>query len=151
MNETVEVSGGLLDGLAHVVFAVEVEDIGNEVEGVLIVVDFGVQAGEVEAVGEVLFVDFAEVFVAAGGDELGEIKSVGVLENRQFKKKHPFKPVSSVLRIGVLRTKRLVICSSVGVLGRMIGFSSRRRGRSFLSWLPLLLTIRQVGFDARSK
>ena len=66
MDQAVEVPSGLLDGLAHVVFAVEVEDIGDQVEGVLVVVDFGVEAGQVEAVGEVLFVDFAEVFVATG-------------------------------------------------------------------------------------
>ena len=62
--------GRLLDGFAHVVFAVEVEDISDEVEGVLVVVDFGVEAGEVEAVCEVFLIDFAEVFVATGGDEL---------------------------------------------------------------------------------
>ncbi len=60
----------LLNGLAHVVFAVEVEHVSNQVEGVLVVVDFGVQTRQVEAVSEVLFVDFAEVFVATGGDEL---------------------------------------------------------------------------------
>jgi hypothetical protein len=38
-------------------------------------VDLCVEAGEVEAVGDVLFVDFAEVLIAAGGDEL-EIMSV---------------------------------------------------------------------------
>jgi len=37
---------------------------------VLIVVDFGVETGEVEAVREVFFVDLTKVFVAAGGDEL---------------------------------------------------------------------------------
>ena len=32
----------------------------------LVIVDLGVQASEVEAVGEVFFVDFTEVLVAAG-------------------------------------------------------------------------------------
>jgi hypothetical protein len=70
MNESVEVTSGFLDALAHVIFAVEVEDVGDQVEGVLVVVDFGVEAGEVEAVGQVFFVDFAEVLVTTGGDEL---------------------------------------------------------------------------------
>lgn len=60
-----------LNLLAHLVVAVEVEDIGDEVEGILVVLDLGVEASEVEAVGEVLFVDFAEVLVAAGRYELG--------------------------------------------------------------------------------
>lgn len=36
----------------------------------LVVLDLGVEAGEVEAVSEVFFVDLAEVFVASGSDEL---------------------------------------------------------------------------------
>ncbi len=69
-------SRGLLDCLAHVIFAVEVKDISHEIEGVLVVLDFCVEACEVEAVGEIFFIDFTEVFVAAGGDELrGEIVS----------------------------------------------------------------------------
>jgi len=35
-------SGGFLDGFAHFILAVEVEDIVDEVEGVLVVVNFGV-------------------------------------------------------------------------------------------------------------
>jgi hypothetical protein len=70
VHQAVEVPSGLLNRLAHVIFAVEIEDVGDEVEGVLVVVDFGVEAGEVEAVGQVLFVDLAEVLVAAGGYEL---------------------------------------------------------------------------------
>lgn len=61
---------GFFDRLAHLIIAVEIEDIVDEVEGVLVVVDFGVEASEVEAVGEILLVDLAEVFIAAGGDEL---------------------------------------------------------------------------------
>lgn len=70
VNEAVEVPRGFLDLLAHVIFAVEVENIGDEIESVLVVLYFRVKAGQVEAVGEVFFVDLAEVFVAAGGDEL---------------------------------------------------------------------------------
>lgn len=63
-------AGVLLDGLAHLVVAVEVEDIGDEVERVLVVLNLGVQTSQVEAIGQVLFVNFAEVFVASRGDEL---------------------------------------------------------------------------------
>ena len=55
-----------LDLLAHIIVAVEIEDIRDKIESVLVVLDIGVEAGEVEAVGEVVFVDFAEVFVATG-------------------------------------------------------------------------------------
>jgi len=59
-------AGGLFNLLAHLVIALNVEDVGDELEGVLVVLDFGLQAGEVEAVGEVVFVYLAEVLVAAG-------------------------------------------------------------------------------------
>lgn len=36
----------------------------------LVVVDLYVEAGEIEAVGQVLFVNFAKVFIATGGDKL---------------------------------------------------------------------------------
>ena len=42
MYQAVEVAGGLLDSLAHVVVAVEIEDVGDEVEGVLVVLDLRV-------------------------------------------------------------------------------------------------------------
>lgn len=70
MYKPVEMTCGLLDLLAHVIVAVEVKDISDKVESVLVVLDVGVEAGKVEAVGEVIFIDFAEVFVTAGGDEL---------------------------------------------------------------------------------
>ena len=70
VDEAVEVAGGFLNRLAHVVFTVKVEDVGDQVQSVLVVVDLCVEAGQVEAVGDVFFVDFTEVLVAAGGDEL---------------------------------------------------------------------------------
>lgn len=43
----------------------------------MIVLDIGIEAGEVEAVGQVVFVDFAEVLVSSRGDELhGHTSSV---------------------------------------------------------------------------
>ena len=63
-------AGGLLDLLSHLIVAVEIEDIGDEIKSVLVVLDIGVEACEVEAVGEVVLVDFAEVFIASRRDEL---------------------------------------------------------------------------------
>lgn len=59
-------SGRFLDLLAHVVFTVQIEDIGDQVEGILVVLYIGIQAREIEAVRQVIFIDLAEVFVAAG-------------------------------------------------------------------------------------
>lgn len=36
----------------------------------LIVLNIDVEAGEIEAVGQVVFIDFTEIFVTAGRDEL---------------------------------------------------------------------------------
>jgi len=47
-----------------------VEHIRNEIQGILIVLYFCVEAGEIESVGEVVFVDIAEVFVASRVYEL---------------------------------------------------------------------------------
>lgn len=60
----------LLDRFSHVVVAVKVKDIGDQVERVLVVLYLCIQAREVEPVGQVFFVDFAEVLVAAGRYEL---------------------------------------------------------------------------------
>lgn len=59
-------TGALLDLLAHVVVDFHIKDIGHEIKRILIVLHFRVQAGEIEAVGQVVFVDFAEVLVASG-------------------------------------------------------------------------------------
>lgn len=60
----------LLNLLPHIVVAVVVENIGDEIERILVVLDVCVQAREVEPVSQVVLVDFAKVFVAARGDEL---------------------------------------------------------------------------------
>jgi hypothetical protein len=68
----------LFDRFTHVILAVKVEDIGDEVESILIVLNLGVEASEIETVCQVLLVDFAEVFVSARRNEL---VSVIVLAN----------------------------------------------------------------------
>ena len=63
--QTVQMPRRLLNLLPHVVVAVEVEDVRYEIECILVVLDFRVEARQVEAVGEVFFVDLAEVLVAS--------------------------------------------------------------------------------------
>lgn len=64
VNKAVKMSCGLFDLLAHVIFAIKVEDVGDKIKGILVVLNFRIKACQVEAVGEVFFVDLAEVFVA---------------------------------------------------------------------------------------
>lgn len=66
-------AGGFLDGFSHRIVAVEVEDIGDQVESILVVLNLGVQARQIEPISQVFLVDLAKVFVAPGGDELVEI------------------------------------------------------------------------------
>jgi hypothetical protein len=69
VHEPVQVPRGFLNLVSYIVVAIEFEDVCDEVKGILVVLDFGLEAGEVEAVGEILFIDFAEVLMAAGRDE----------------------------------------------------------------------------------
>ena len=70
VNEAVQVTSRLLDLFAHIVVAVQIEDVGDKVESILVVLNFCVETREIEAVGQVLLVDFAEVFVSAGRNKL---------------------------------------------------------------------------------
>lgn len=65
VHQPVQVARRLFNRLAHVVVAVQVEHVRDQVQRVLVVVHFRVQAGQVESVGDVFLVDFAEVFIAA--------------------------------------------------------------------------------------
>ena len=65
MDQSVQMPGRLLDLLSHVVVAVEIKHVGNQIEGILVVLNLGVEAGEVESVGKVFLVDLAEVFIAS--------------------------------------------------------------------------------------
>lgn len=64
MDQPVEVACRLLDRLAHLIVAVEVEYIGHKVERVLVILDLRVEPRQVEAVGQVVLVDLAEVLVS---------------------------------------------------------------------------------------
>lgn len=65
MHESVEVSGTLLNLLTHVVVDLHVKDIGHQIKRVLVVLNFRVEASEVETIGQVVFVDLAIVLIAA--------------------------------------------------------------------------------------
>lgn len=65
MDQAVQVSRRLLNGLPHIIVAVEIENVGDEIERILIVLHLGVQPRQVEAVSEVVLVDLAKVLVAA--------------------------------------------------------------------------------------
>jgi hypothetical protein len=70
MDKAIQVTCRFLNLFAEVIVGIEVENIGHQVQRILIVGNLGVQASKVEAIGQVFFVDFAKVLVAAGGDEL---------------------------------------------------------------------------------
>jgi len=55
----------LLNLLAHIIVAIEIEDVRHEVECILVVLDFRVKACQVEPIGEVFFVNLAKVFVSS--------------------------------------------------------------------------------------
>lgn len=57
--------GRLLDLLPHVIIAIEVESVRDEFESILIVLNFRVEARQVEPIGQVVFVYLTEVFVSS--------------------------------------------------------------------------------------
>jgi hypothetical protein len=70
MHQAVKVACALLDLLPHVVVDFHVKDVGHQIECILVVLHFCVQSSQVEAICEVILVDFAEVFIAACRYEL---------------------------------------------------------------------------------
>jgi hypothetical protein len=58
-------AGRLLNLLAHIIVAIKVEDVGHEVERILVVLNFGIQTRQIEAIRQVLLVDLAKVLVAS--------------------------------------------------------------------------------------
>jgi hypothetical protein len=63
MYQAVEVSRRFFNRFSHLILAVEIEDICHQVERVLVILDIGVEAREVETIGEVLLVNFAKILV----------------------------------------------------------------------------------------
>lgn len=70
MDQAVQMPSRLLNLLPHIVIAVQVKDVSNEVKGILVVLNVGIESGQVEAVREVVFIDFTEILVASRRDEL---------------------------------------------------------------------------------
>ncbi len=70
MDEPIQVSCRFLDLFSHLIVAVEVEDICHQLECILIVLHLGVEAGQIESIGKIVFVNLAEVFVATRRYEL---------------------------------------------------------------------------------
>lgn len=65
VHQAVEVPGRTLNGLTHIIVAVEVKDIRHQIERILVVLDLSVEASQVEAIRQVVLVDLAKVFVAS--------------------------------------------------------------------------------------
>lgn len=65
MNQSIQVSSRLLNCLPHVIVAVKIEDVGDQVESILVVLNVGIEACQVESVGKVVFVDLAKVLIAS--------------------------------------------------------------------------------------
>jgi uncharacterized radical SAM superfamily protein len=70
MDQSVKMTSGPLNVLPHIIVAVEIKHVGHEIKSILIVLYFSIEASQIEAVGQVIFVDFAEIFVATRGDKL---------------------------------------------------------------------------------
>ena len=70
MNQTIEMPRTLLDLLAHIIIDLHVKDIGHEIQRILIVLHFRIEARKIEPICQIILVDLAEVLVAPGRDEL---------------------------------------------------------------------------------
>jgi hypothetical protein len=64
------VTGRLLNGFPHLIVAVQIEDISDEVQRVLVILYLRVEARQVETIGEVVLVNLTKVLIASRGDEL---------------------------------------------------------------------------------
>ena len=76
MNQTIEVPRTLLNLLAHIIIDLHVEDIGHEIQRILIVLHFRIEARKIEPISQIILVDLAEVLVAPRRDELRHDVSV---------------------------------------------------------------------------
>ena len=62
--------GRLLNLITHIIIAVEVKNVSDEIKSVLVVLDVSIEPRQVEPVCEVVFVNFAIIFVAPRRNEL---------------------------------------------------------------------------------
>lgn len=73
MNEAVEVTGRAFNFLTHLVIAIVIKDVSDQVQSVLVMLNVDIETCKIEAVGDIVFVDLAKVFVATGCNELETI------------------------------------------------------------------------------
>lgn len=62
----------LLDLLPQIIVGIKVENVGHQVQSILVVGDLSVQAREVESVCQIILIDFAEVFISSRRDKLND-------------------------------------------------------------------------------
>jgi hypothetical protein len=70
MYQAIQMPRRLFYRFPHLIVAIEVEDIRHEVERVLVVLDLRVEPRQVESVGEIFFVNLAEVLIPSRRYEL---------------------------------------------------------------------------------
>lgn len=54
----------LLNLLAHIIVDLHIKDVGHEIQRILIVLHFRIEAREIESISQIILVDLAEVLVA---------------------------------------------------------------------------------------
>jgi hypothetical protein len=74
VDESIQVPGRLLDRLPHLIIAVEVEDVRDEVQRILVILYFRVQTSQVEPISQIVLINLAEVLIASGRDKLNPPK-----------------------------------------------------------------------------
>ena len=70
VDQAVEMPGRLLNLVTHIIITVEVKDVSDKIKSVLVVLNVCIESRQIEPVCEIVFVDFAIVFVASRRDEL---------------------------------------------------------------------------------
>lgn len=79
MYQTVKMTSGFLDLLSKIIVGIEVEHVGHKVKRILIVRDLGLQPREVKPIGQVIFVDLAEILVSSRRDKLKESNMISFI------------------------------------------------------------------------
>lgn len=70
MHKPVEMSCRLLNLFTDLILTVKIEHVGYQFECILVVLDFGVETGQIESIRKVFFVDLAKVLITARVDKL---------------------------------------------------------------------------------
>lgn len=73
MDQPVEMTGRFLNLFTQIIIGIKVKHIRHEVESILVIGNFGVQASEVEPIRQVVLVDFTEVLISPRRDKLKKI------------------------------------------------------------------------------